>query len=210
MSSLTTISVASKTVLEGCFPRVELEVNHNFGTGRHIVADLSLPVVRRTLSKVGGNGPLRDLQAVAEFTISLVPSVSQVTEPVVPATGVASHVGAEDYVARLHDVPASGEDPETNTQSQAGDITATAAGDDMEEAVGQATKSFEEMRAGPSILSRGEDAAGQLGDIGGQITTVAELWQPLLDKVERFTKVVDQIAEVRHFACVPLLSLTLR
>jgi hypothetical protein len=66
----------------------------------------------------------------------------------------------------------------------------------MMEEVKNAEEAEQQMHTTSSVLSHGEGALGDLPSITGNIISVVELWQPLLNNVQLFMNVMDKVAEV--------------
>jgi hypothetical protein len=76
-------------------------------------------------------------------------------------------------------------------------VTADAAISQMDDAIMQGNKAMEETIPASSLLEHSADAADHNAIIGG-FTSVANTWEPLLDKIALFTKIADQVSEVRY------------
>jgi hypothetical protein len=84
----------------------------------------------------------------------------------------------------------------TITAASATSATPVTAEAHMTEEVNNAEEAEQQMHIASSVLSRSEGALGDLTSITGNIISVVELWQPLLNNVQLFMNVMDKVAEV--------------
>ena len=67
---------------------------------------------------------------------------------------------------------------------------------EMDSNVARATAAFEQMRMAPSALERIQGAVGASTTIVENTTSIADTWDPLLQRLKLFTDIVDGISEV--------------
>lgn len=96
-----------------------------------------------------------------------------------------------DSEGRPHEIKAT---IEFTIVSSAASTSAT--DNQMDEATMQGNSAMEQMKHVFPPLVVSEDTVGKA--IIDRIAPIADTWEPLLAKIEVFTKIVDQISEVRH------------
>lgn len=68
----------------------------------------------------------------------------------------------------------------------------------MGDALEQGTKALEEMNSAPSPVGHLDDSVDTINSTTAQLITITKTWEPLLSRIEQFTKAMDGITEVRH------------
>jgi hypothetical protein len=68
----------------------------------------------------------------------------------------------------------------------------------MNEVVGQAKAAYENIVPTPSAVASVCDTVGVAVDAMPSVNDTLTTWEPLLEKVELFTEIVDKIAEVNY------------
>jgi hypothetical protein len=77
-----------------------------------------------------------------------------------------------------------------------GAASTSATDNQMDEAIMQGNNAMEQMkRVLPPLVVSGDTVGKAMID---RTAPIADTWEPLLAKIEVFTKIVDQISEVRH------------
>ena len=66
----------------------------------------------------------------------------------------------------------------------------------MEDSTARANTAVEEMKPASPPVERLEGAVDGVNAMVDRTTFIVNTWEPLLEKIEQFTKIVDQISEV--------------